>query len=369
MNKIRILIGILFCMVIMGANAKALGNEKYTYITELNENETTTTENSVSTTESNLTIQENPDMWHYTGKYLIPGLKQTLTKQGTEYCLEEDSFIPQGICRTIDYLLISAYDINGICNSVIYVLDATNNSYILTIVLPTTAHVGGIAYDTNRSVIWVCDGKYMSYFSYSVLSSAVNAVVNNTGVVERYGIELISFAGTKETEAVDTPIDDDVHASYCTYYDGLLWVGDFCEDGVSDIYAYTIDSSYNLTPKYIMEAPAKTQGMTFYKSGSTVYLLISASYGRTSKSELIVYKPSYSSPQNISGQNYDRILKNNRIKTLEFSPLTQGVCVYSNKVYVLLESGAVKYTYSYQSNSGIEALDYYLIYDTTIITS
>ncbi len=123
MNKFKMFMGMLFCMIMMMANAKALGNESYTYITDLHENETTTRQPTVSSSESNSTIQSFPDMKGYTSKYVIPGMKQTLTKQGTEYRLENNTFVPQGICVAGKYLLISAYDYNKICNSVIYVMD------------------------------------------------------------------------------------------------------------------------------------------------------------------------------------------------------------------------------------------------------
>ena len=361
MEKMKLFWGILICMLVMVTHAEALGGESYSYITEANVSGTTTRQQSVSTAESNATLSSYTSMQDYTGKYVIPGLKTTLTKTGSSYYVVNNRFAPQGICVAGQYLLISAYDVDNVYNSVIYVLDVTNNKYIMTIVLPMVEHVGGIAYDSDKSCIWVCNGGYVSYFSYNLLKTAATTISSQTGseTYEKYGISLSNFAGSRMVKTT---------ASYCTYFDGMLWVGEFDETTTSDIYAYTVSSSYTLTAKYIMEAPAKTQGMCFYKSGNTVYLVTSCSYKRNIESQLIIYKPSYSSPQDVSGQTYDRILKNTRVKTLTFSPMTEGICISGSKMYVLLESGAIEYSSNYKVDHGIFAIDQYLIYNVSKIT-
>lgn len=89
----------------------------------------------------------------YVSKYSkpIPGLAHT-DVNGTD-CT---NMVPQGICFAKDYLIISAYDANGSCNSVLYVISTADRSYLMTVVLPTKAHVGGVAFD--GTYLWVSNG-------------------------------------------------------------------------------------------------------------------------------------------------------------------------------------------------------------------
>lgn len=84
-------------------------------------------------------------------KYNIYNLVRNASKSGG--CSD---MVPQGICFAGDYLLITAYCKDKSHNSVIYVFNESDKSYYGTIKLPGKAHVGGIAYDCNRSGnIWV----------------------------------------------------------------------------------------------------------------------------------------------------------------------------------------------------------------------
>ncbi len=360
-KRLSYLIVLVCAFVMMLASAQA--GEAYGYITSgIVYGETTQETSEDLKDRAEYVLDTYYDMQWSKSNHTIPGLKYTLSYRpstGT-YSLVYKKFIPQGMCIAGNYLLISAYDPDKIYTSVIYVLNKSTNTLITTIVLPDIAHVGGLAYDTGNGYIWVCnENGYVSGFSYTLLNNSVTGVNSSSS---RKGVYLSSFA--KEYKVKTDK------ASYCTYYDGLLWVGKCGTNVVADIYAYQVNlNSSTLTAKYIMEAPANTQGMAFYKNGSDVYLLISQSYGRTTDSQIILYKPSYSSPQTVSGQTYTRIAKNNRLNDSTFSPLTQAIVISGTDVYILFESGA----YCYHEPTEAQAargertmpFDQYLIYSIT----
>ena len=100
----------------------------------------------------------------------IPGLAHT--DVNGQDCT---TMVPQGICIAGDYMIISAYDASGQCDSVLYVLSNTNpasRKYLTTLVLPNKAHVGGIAFD--GSYLWVSNGRDVSSIQYTELVNAVD---------------------------------------------------------------------------------------------------------------------------------------------------------------------------------------------------
>ena len=340
--------------------AQAAETENYTYVTAKDVSGSTTQHINVPIEDSRAVLEEYEDMQGYSKKIVIPGLKYTLSKNNStgKYAVVSDRYVPQGICIAGQYILISAYDYNGVYNSVIYVLNVATNTFITTIILPSKDHCGGVAYDTKNSYIWVCTGSKVSGFSYNLLSEAVTGVTGQSGADTKiHAIDLTSFAKKYTVKTT---------ASYCTYFDGKLWVGQFSENSTSNIYAYTVNlNSGSLTTDYIMEAPQKTQGIAFYKQGTTVYLAVSTSYGRCNDSKIIIYCPSYSSPQTVSGQSYKRILKNDRVGEKTFSPMTQGIAISGNMVYVLLESGATVYQEDNNVLKDPKPFDQYLRYSAT----
>lgn len=77
------------------------------------------------------------------------------------------------MCLAGSYFLISAYDYKKTDYSVIYVVSRSSKSYITSIILPSKAKVGGLAYDGTN--VWVSKGKAVASFPYQVVVDAVNA--------------------------------------------------------------------------------------------------------------------------------------------------------------------------------------------------
>ena len=75
----------------------------------------------------------------------IPGTVTTCAS--TDGSIKTDTYIPQGICSTGAYWLVTAYDANKQYPSVIYVIDSGAKKLVSTVLLPNRYHVGGIAFD------------------------------------------------------------------------------------------------------------------------------------------------------------------------------------------------------------------------------
>ena len=138
-------------------------------------------------------------------------------------------------------------------------------------------------------------------------------------------------------------------ASFMTYSDGMLWVGEFKDKGDSSgrMYSYTISSdAKKLTKKYYITLPDRTQGAAF-KNG---YLMLTRSYSRnisgsTYISEMRIYK--YSKVDTSTGN----IKKNDAVKVFQLPPMVEAVVAGSTYVYTLYESAATKY-YTGSDGSG-----------------
>jgi uncharacterized repeat protein (TIGR02543 family) len=268
----------------------------------------------------------------YIPKYSIPVPGLAHTDVNGKDCT---TMVPQGICFADDYLILSAYDSEGSCNSVLYVIsntDGKNRQYLMTIVLPTKAHVGGIAFD--GTYLWVANGKNVSSIKYSTLDSTVtSAVANNKKSVS---VKFYSTCAAATT------------ASFLTYSDGMLWVGEFKDKGDSSgkMYSYTVSSDgKSLKKKYYITLPDRIQGACF-KDG---YLILSRSYNRNVSSssyisQLRIYKVS-------EPDSNGNIKKNSVIKTIDLPPMVEGIVAGSTYMYMIFESAATKY-YKGSDNKG-----------------
>ncbi len=270
---------------------------------------------------------------NYNAYFTIPGLRQTNVLG--ENC---DTMTPQSICAVDNLIVIGAYDSDEKCNSVMYIL--LNGELVATMVMPNDTHMGAMAYDGKT--LWVGDtvNDRMIGYTYNDLGGA------------------IYYTKASGAKSVMMNVDDcpkislKTNPSFATYYDGVLWVGKYEDSIFKDtpyIYGYNLTYSGNklnsCVAKYEMEAPLKTQGMTFYKHSpsDTLYLVISQSHGRINKSKFIVYKPS--DIKSASYKNgYYQVYKNDRIKDITMPNMSQGICWNSNNMLTLFESAATIYS-------------------------
>lgn len=278
----------------------------------------------VTTSPAFTNYSEFANLYNFTYSKPMPGMKNT-NVNGKD-C---STMTPQGICFAKDYMLVSAYDSSGSCNSILYVIsntDTKNRKFLTSLVLPIKTHVGGIAFD--GSYVWVSNGKKVSSISYSSLNSKVKSAVSA-------GKQSISIS-------FNTTCSILTESSFMTYYNNMLWIGEFKEKdkGEGQMYAYKISSTRKtLTKKYRMTVPDRTQGVCF-KDG---YLVVSRSYCRSLNasqyiSQFRIYKPSFSKPTSAG-----LIYKNNAVKVVTLPPMAEGVVAGSTYMYTVYESCATKY--------------------------
>ncbi len=250
----------------------------------------------------------------YSKSFAIPGMKNTNVAG-----FANTSMVPQGICLAGSYLLISAYDYNGTDYSVIYVVNKSAKTYVTSIVLPSKAKVGGLAYDGKN--VWVSKGSSVGCFPYSVVTSAAT-----------------SGSAFTELKAYTSICKVDTTAGFLGYYDGILWVGKTNNSAKSTMYGYSISNSAtlpSLQQTYTMTVPSKTQGITFESDGT---LILSRSY-RTKKSKsgyiskIKTFSPSYNTA--VTG---GQIKKNSAREVTTMPPMVQGVAIYGSYTYTLFSS-------------------------------
>lgn len=273
--------------------------------------------------------------------YVIPGLKTTLTLENGGHLATCTSMTPQGVCIADNYLLVSAYCASGKHNSVIYVIGRYSHEFIKEIVLPGRPHVGGIAYDPEHEMIWVCD--------YSQRSSS--AYVDGFTMQE-----LKNYAARKQKRAITykyrNAISSQKRASFLDYDNGRLYIGNFKNNlsGLTTVQAFRIDKETGdlvstgnsisnllgldgniLVPSTITVINGGVQGFT---TDSQV-TAISVSWGPFD-SRLLEY-------MNTGGINDYFRFSDAPDRSYTLPPMLEQITAESGKLYLCFESAAYAY--------------------------
>jgi fibronectin type 3 domain-containing protein len=251
---------------------------------------------------------------NYSKSYVIPGLIETNVGG-----FISNSMCPQGVCFAKDYLLVSAYDMKGEEMSVVYVMDKNSKKLLTTLVLPTTAHVGGICYDGKY--VWLTTGSKASALKMTDVKKAVKAGKAYSNA-EFFSVCKLGIA-----------------ASYITYYDEKLWVGTYNELQNTYMYSYEIDdfgTSVALTKVDTVGMPTRVQGVSFTDDG---YLILSRSCQlyqglRGYMRRIEVYQPDL---KNGEGKT---ISIGSAINCIYTPSMNEGIALKGSYLYVLFESGA-----------------------------
>lgn len=144
-------------------------------------------------------------------KYILPGLATTSYDDYVDGYTECRNLCPQGICFAENYMLTTAYCVDGTHNSCVFVFDRVSGAYLKTIVLATKAHVGGITYDGSN--VWICNAKdtALQKITFSALKKYVSGAKGKVKITENvlHGVE-------------NTPSSVAYNKN-----DGLIWVSEF----------------------------------------------------------------------------------------------------------------------------------------------
>lgn len=265
--------------------------------------------------------------------YTIPGLIQTATliaegSQEGEVDTAED-MTPQGMAFVEDYVVISAYSKSYKYNSVLWILEKTSGKFIKTVVLPTTSHVGGLAYDSMHKRLWVTTTDDQSDSQISALKLE-NILEDNFKETE----EAIAFSHQFH-------LTDISKSSYMTYQDNALFVGYFDKDDLGHMGYFKLDdaglplkydaSEEGYRPSVIYDTAERVQGMAFL--GNQV--VFSQSYGN--KDSKLLYFPN---PGLEKWTNFEEDTAQDELVT---PPYMQQIVPEGDALYLLFESSATKY--------------------------
>lgn len=272
---------------------------------------------------------------NYDGIMPIPGLISTITTNEGSIVASE-RFIPQGICSTGEYILVTAYDPKKKLKSVIYVIDKEQRKLLSTIVLPNKYHVGGIAFDGNN--VWVpgnTSGSYRGkpYVHYIPYDDFRKMTKRNVYVMDEDDI-------SPRIYIKNTP-------SYLEYDEGRLWVGTYIggkETKESYAYGYEIlsesdDTALNTTLYSIITGlDSSSQGMDI--DGD--YLYISSSY----KGNVSAVKSSFITKYDIApimrGKGTLHI-EGSELKRIEVPKMNEEILIDDGNICINFESASERW--------------------------
>jgi hypothetical protein len=303
--------------------------------------------------------------------------------------LSED-FSPQGMAYYSNYFFVSGYMNDGSASRVYVVYRTTTNSVntyanrgYFTLKYKdewnksdngtdTTfcGHAGGIA--TDGQTIWIASDSVVYTLKYTSTSGLRNSSSSASNTLD------LTF---------EAKFNANCNASFAYYYSSTLYIGEFYRKGNYETdashrfkddngtqynaiyFEYTTNSganSYGITsaktdasgnnigviPKYAVAIPDRIQGMSI--ANSTI--VFSQSYG-LANSHMLTYK--YSSTRSSYLTESDNTIKVNEGKATEYDvpvyflseqvndysipSMSEGMCVYNSRIYVLFESGSSKY--------------------------
>lgn len=158
--------------------------------------------------------------WTIVDKYQMPGLAPTADDDWTKDYIQCNNLCPQGVCVAGNYMLTTAYCIDGIHNSCIFVYNNKSGEFLKTLVLKDQkSHVGGITYDEKAKNIWVCHSKKDKKTGMYSLEK-----ITYTDLV-KYATGKKEYTTSKSVELHQIPTKPST-ISY-NKKDGYLWVAQF----------------------------------------------------------------------------------------------------------------------------------------------
>jgi hypothetical protein len=276
---------------------------------------------------------------------IIPGIFQSAVPQGMAYYEDKDlMLISNYMFDSRPSCITSISMTNGLVEKTLWLLNTDGD--------PFKGHVGGIA--VSKKHLWIASGKGVYYVP-------LNELIN---LEDNSNLHLKSYISTA------------VKASFASYSDGLLWIGEFTsKDGSYTVpkshhfksgentinhawlAAYILDSDIDMInseneidsvsyPDYILSIPDEVQGAVF----SNNQIILSQSYGRKNNSRISIYiDPMDSVPSDFIESKNGKLIPvwilgaDYLEKEIPAPPMTEGLADYKGTIAVLFESGSDKY--------------------------
>ena len=263
---------------------------------------------------------------------LIPGLKEGFVPQGITYLPKDDVFLFAGYSGGDD-------------NSALLAVSRTTGELVKQVKLNNT------------------DGSKYTGHAGGVCATETDIYVSNAHKLLRISMDKYEALSASAFCAFDEEIEVPVNASYCSYAEGVLWVGEFQYGG-----DYPTDASHRVStadglqrawncgyriredqdfsaPDYVLSVTERIQGMT--TMDGKIYL--SQSYGRRNDSLIYCYRNVLASDpaQNVQIGGRDVPLwildKTVREEALLCPPMTECLCTTEEGIYVVFETAALTY--------------------------
>lgn len=278
------------------------------------------------------------------GTYVIPGLTATQTqifgqKNSSDICT---SMTPQGLAVTEDYLLVSAYCHSGTHNSVIYVIDKKEHTFIKELVLRNKSHVGGLAYDPVHHNIWI---------------SGMSRGIPQVNAITLEQLENYSFQESHQPLVYSQSYDlyAITRTSFITYHDNALYVGYFTQNTASVLEEYDIAEDGTLITQFSSDMPDMVDSFTPIALPSDMRVITEQAQGVAFYENKILFSHSYgifpSTIQIFNNNTFQKLLeKENAESSLYLPEKLEQIYVDGENLYVLFESAA----YSYRASSLIK---------------
>ncbi|MBR3106740.1 MAG: hypothetical protein IKH30_06080 [Clostridia bacterium] len=263
---------------------------------------------------------------------LIPGLKEGFVPQGITYLPKDDAF------------LFGGYSSDG------------DNSVLLAVSRKTAELIKQVKLENT-------DGSKYTGHAGGVCATETNIYVANANKLFRISLEKYEALPASSACSFDEEIPVPVNSSYCSYAEGILWVGEFqyggdyptdashrvsTADGLQRAWncGYRISEDQDFSaPDYIFSITERIQGMTTLNG--KIYL--SQSYGRRNDSVLYRYENALDREPDQTVEVNGRTVplwildKTTREAALMAPPMTECLCTVDGGIYVVFESAAKTY--------------------------
>ena len=264
----------------------------------------------------------------------IPGTLATCAS--TDGSQVSDSYIPQGICTADPYWLVTAYDSNKECPSVIYVVDSGAKQLVSTLLLPNKYHVGGIAFDGAR--VWLTGDTSDKYKGRPFVQYI------------RYE-DILDLIDESVAEVAEDNVSEKIYIknkpSFLDCEAGKLWVGTYIgTKGTKEgyVYGYTISDSpeeavLNTTMFSVITAiDSSSQGMDI--DGN--YLYVSSSYKGNSPGIKSSFVTKYEISPILKGAPY-LYVEDRELTRIEVPKMNEEIIVKDDLIHINFESSAKRW--------------------------
>lgn len=252
----------------------------------------------------------------------------------------EKGWIPQGICKTEDYIFVSAYDPKmeeGKSGedgrpSVVFVIGNETNKHIKTLtfegevegqVIDLRSHFGAIDYAKENNNLYIADST--NGILWQVSMDTIDSAIEEEGKSAKVSVETIL-------------VERELTISFLTYHNGLLYIGQHDKDSESENFMIGYDLSNNEAKTDKIPLHLKSQGVTFINYKDQLYLLNSCSRGVDNPSALVAEK--------VKEEKDDKgnvILKKDMEKELVLPNMSEDLYADGENVYICFESAAKYY--------------------------